>query len=315
MTKTTWTHRLEEWSHPKPASTMAVVALVLVAIALVLLALGGVALAQDPEAFDLWVLAIGLFLLAGALVGIGRSPDRNPWAERARSFSDQPSLAEAPAMTSPTSDPDFASRRATPTARSWASSDTIAGQYAEASRLRTGRAAARRPIGTDNEGSSDSTYPYTFSSSRGADWDPSRPPRRTAFETDMDQLRARVADLEAGRSGPAGATGFPGAAGGPGRVSAWGAGPPSTGVPTKRAARAAAGRSARIVTRPSPMGLSPTNAPIAGASPPACRTPRGPRTRAAVVAMSPGPGSRSWRLPVRLGWSRLREVVSSHLSG
>ena len=74
MTKTTWTHRLEEWSHPKPASTMAVVALVLVAIALVLLALGGVALAQDPEAFDLWVLAIGLFLLAGALVGIEQVP-------------------------------------------------------------------------------------------------------------------------------------------------------------------------------------------------------------------------------------------------
>jgi hypothetical protein len=212
MTASTWMHRLDEWSHPKPASTMAVVALALVAMSLVLLALGGVALSQDPEAFDLWVLAIGLFLLAGALVGIGRSPDRNPRGERARSFSDHASLAEAPAMSSTPPEP-FLSRRPAPTARSWTASDTIAGQYAEAARIRSGRTAARRIPGTEGEGSNDVAYPYTPPSPPRAGWDASGAPRRTTFELEMDQLRARVADLEAARYGPAGSPAYPAGAG------------------------------------------------------------------------------------------------------
>ena len=139
-------------------------------------------------------------------------------------------------MTSPTSDPDFASRRATPTARSWASSDTITGRYAEASRLR--RTGRRRggPSGPTTKGRATRRPRYTFSSSRGADWDPSRPPRRTAFETDMDQLRTGSRTSRPVGAAPPVRRGSP--APPAGRVSAWGAGPPSTGVPTKRAARA-----------------------------------------------------------------------------
>ena len=144
MKTDTWTHRLEEWSHPLPANALATVGLAILAIGIVLFVLGGVALSQDPEAFDLWVIAIGLFLLAGAIVGIGRTTGRTGRADRPRSYSDHASLAEAPAFSSAPADPSVAVRRATMPNRSWAASDTIAGQYAEAARLRAGRSAVRR---------------------------------------------------------------------------------------------------------------------------------------------------------------------------
>lgn len=204
MTTRTWMHRLEEWSHPPPPSAMATAGLVILSLAIVLLALGGVALSQDPVTFDLWVLAIGLFLLAGAVIGIGRSKERGGRVDRPRSFSDHASLAEAPALSAATpSDPAFSARRGIPAARPRSASDTIAGQYAEASRLRSGRLVAHRPAG-DPDPYLGSGYPYSMEANRRAAPEAGGA-GRASLEAEVERLRARVAELEATRGGRIGA--------------------------------------------------------------------------------------------------------------
>ncbi|MCI4357507.1 MAG: 60S ribosomal export protein NMD3 [Thermoplasmata archaeon] len=204
MTTGSWTHRLEEWSHPRPASAMATVGLVILAMGIVLFAIGGAALSQDPAAFDLWVVAIGLYLLAGAIVGIGRSPERGSRLDRLRSYADPPSLAEGPILSGNPADPSFASRRQTPSARSWGASDTIAGQYAEASRIRAGRSASRRLSPLESDLPIGSGYPYAGDPVRRGPSEYSTGPSRAMLENEVEQLRARVAELESGRAVRAG---------------------------------------------------------------------------------------------------------------
>ena len=197
----------DERGRPRPATSIATAGLVVLAVGAVLLAAGGAVLSQSPEEFDLWLVAIGLFVMAGAIVSIGTvQPRLRP--DGSRSFSDHASLAEAPALTgtpSPATPPP--SRRHLPPARSWATSDTIAGQYAEAARLRTGRGVLRRFAVEDQEPSMGSGYAYSTGGAgprTGAEGAPL--PSRAALEREIERLRARVTELESAftmRGGPA----------------------------------------------------------------------------------------------------------------
>jgi hypothetical protein len=181
--------------------------LAFVLMALLLLALGGLATGSDPTAFDLWVLAIGLFLIAGGIVwfGVQREVAATP-ALSERSYEGPASLAEAPLLSaSPAADP-FGLRRPLSATSGWGASDSIAGQYAEAAGFRTNRYTQRRLVGPGEPAPSvPQSVPFWASlrreavPAREAGLTPTPAQHSGSVEAELERLRARVADLEAGR--------------------------------------------------------------------------------------------------------------------
>lgn len=184
-------------SVPGPAANpfpIAVGGIVLVAIALVLLALGGVVVGGSPATFDLWMLAIGLYVLVGAMLGLGPSLRRGDPSSRVT--SDHASLAEAPALTIPSPDPKAG--RPAPRVRSGLPPTTMAGQYYEVARGSPRRVAPR----WDEDFGYAPGVPYAPMPRRPASPPPppNRPPDAPAgsgeLEREIERLRARVAELE-----------------------------------------------------------------------------------------------------------------------
>ena len=103
-------------------------------------------------------------------------------------------------MSAETPGSEFRGRRTSVMNRPRGASDTIAGQYAEASRLRGSRAGLRRlPVGIDPNPSYAPGYTYDADSPRRPRTDASFLPSRAELESEIDKLRARVTELESTR--------------------------------------------------------------------------------------------------------------------
>ncbi|MCI4349696.1 MAG: hypothetical protein L3J93_05720 [Thermoplasmata archaeon] len=204
----------------RPDIPVAAAGLTLVSIALVLLALGGIAAAGDPYAFDLWMLAVGLYVLAGAILYLGPSSVRNRAAPRTTpagaSLAEAPALSDAPPIAaSPTAPavPDLPDLPDLPTPSPFAPSNTIAGQYAEVARAVASRRSLTRrsnPNRSPEDESIASGYSYATNdrgeaiaaSGNGTIDEPIAPEPSSPLEQELERLRYRVAELE-GRVPPA----------------------------------------------------------------------------------------------------------------
>ena len=187
----------------KPVVPIAAGGLALIAIAIVLLTVGGLVTLPNPTVFDLWVLAIGVFVLAGALIVVGRRESAPvhtaPGVSVAYPFAPPPATGPgAPTWQEPAAIGHNA----------WGPpmSDTIAGQYFEVARASPSHAAARRPPQRpEEEGNFPTGLPFSAAVRRSALDSPptgpaaSPPPSEEAFADQIAQLNERVAELE--RSG------------------------------------------------------------------------------------------------------------------
>ncbi len=198
----------------------------LLLLALFLLALGGAAAAANPTEFDLWFLAVGILLLAGGFVLIARNRARAA-SEGSRGYSRESApLAGAPAFSGPGPELDS---RGVAVARGWVTSDTIAGQYAEAARLRASRGTTHRggPPSTARSGIPSFWEPVGPAGSAR----PGEPTPRSPLEVENERLRDRVAYLESTRENRARANPSAGAFGWPGPSQCVGCGTLLVGGP------------------------------------------------------------------------------------
>ncbi|HUI38037.1 MAG TPA: hypothetical protein VLY85_00230 [Thermoplasmata archaeon] len=208
----------------RPEIPVSAAGLGLVAIALVLLAIGGVAFDSDPAIFDLWILATGIYLLLGALLYLGPLANRLRPSVSERPYPAAASLAEAPAISQgtlggvpsddPLPEPPPPLAPLEPALPAWPASNTIAGQYAEVARAVAARrsAARRNPSGSPGGGEGPSmpfsvAVPVGGSEPRSGE-SGSSSPSRGSLESEIERLRARVAELE-GRGPTAAPVGVP----------------------------------------------------------------------------------------------------------
>ncbi len=175
------------------------VGLVLLAGAVALLAGGGASASSTQTPVDLGVAAAGLALVTLGTFLIGFSRD-SPFGgtPAGRLLAQTPSLAGAPALSGGSALGTYDEPVRPP--RAHAASDTIAGQYAEAARRRTGRYTQYRLMDTAAEPTAPTT-PYWGGPRKEPLGSPTgESGTRSGLADEVERLRARVAELESERT-------------------------------------------------------------------------------------------------------------------